>query len=71
MEVFFKFYGKLGSYLGYFASIELSVSEKNALALPILKRASSKNKRVINILANLQAYFNNRCYFPILMLKFG
>ena len=30
-----------------------------------------KNKRIINILANLQAYFNNRRYFPILMLKFG
>ena len=41
----------------------------NALALPILK-ALLNNKRVINIPANLQAYFNNCRYFPILMPKF-
>ena len=43
--------------------------KKIALALSIFKELL-KNKRVINILANLWAYFNNRRYFPILMLKF-
>ena len=40
--------------------------EPTALALSI-SRDLLKNKRVINILPNLQAYFNNRRYFPILM----
>ena len=45
------------------------ILNKIALALSILKELL-KNKRVINILSNLWAYFNNRRYFPILMLKF-
>ena len=45
------------------------ISKKIPLALSIVQYPP-KNKRVINILANLQAYFNNRRYFPILMLKF-
>ena len=40
------------------------------LALSIL-RDLLKTKRVINILPNLQAYFNKRRYFPILMSTFG
>ena len=43
--------------------------KKIALAFSILLELL-KNKHVINILANLQAYFNNCRYFPILMLKF-
>ena len=48
----------------------LAYVEKIALALAILN-GPLKNKRVINILANLQAYFNKRRYFPILMSTFG
>ena len=51
-----------------FLSLE-SVALASQTAFPILLELL-KNKRVINILANLQAYFNNRRYFPILMLKF-
>ena len=39
--------------------------QKNPLAFPVLLELL-KYKRVINILTNLQAYFNNRRYFPIL-----
>ena len=46
------------------------ISKKIPLALSIVQYPP-KNKRVINILANLQAYFNNRRYFPILMFKFA
>ena len=43
--------------------------EPTALALSI-SRDLLKNKRVINILPNLQANFNKRRYFPILMSTF-
>ena len=44
--------------------------EPTALALSI-SRDLLKNKRVINILPNLQAYFAKRRYFPILMFTFA
>ena len=51
------------------SDFNIELSKKIALALSILHDLL-KNKRVFNILANLWAYFNNRRYFPILMLKF-
>ena len=61
-----KNHGKKNSKCRFCTSV---IAKKIALALPILK-ALLKNKPVINIPANLQAYFNNRRYFPILMPKF-
>ena len=44
--------------------------EKIALALSLF-RELLKHKRVINILPSLQAYFDKRRYFPILMSTFA
>ena len=47
----------------------LPFGQPKPLALSIF-RDLLKTKRVINILPNLQAYFNKRRYFPILMSTF-
>ena len=44
--------------------------EKTTLALPIFSELL-RNNRVIVILPNLQAYFDKRRYFPILMFTFA
>ena len=46
-----------------------ALAAQTALALSIF-RELLKHKRVINILPNLQAYFDKRRYFPILMSTF-
>ena len=51
-------------------SQKTAISRKIPLALSILQYPP-QNKHVINILPNLQAYFDKRRYFPILMSTFG